>query len=95
MSHSQAVLLSGLEPRPTPIVRLIDDWFTNRPLGLIFEVAVGEGRLIISGIDLLTDRETRPEARQLLYSLVKYLSRNELGSVPEVGIDMLHGLFKE
>jgi len=95
MSHSQALLLSGLEPRPTPIVRLIDDWCTNRPLGLIFEVGLGRGRLIVSGIDLLTDRETRPEARQLLYSLVKYLSGNDLGPVPEVGIDMLRGLFKE
>ena len=30
---------------------MIDDWFTNRPLALLFEAKVGKGKLLVSGID--------------------------------------------
>lgn len=73
MSHSNALLLDGLSPAIQPIVRVIDDWVTNRSLALVFETRVGKGRLVVSGIDLLTDSANRPEARQLLYSLTTYM----------------------
>ncbi|MEM9856677.1 MAG: sugar-binding domain-containing protein [Bacteroidota bacterium] len=73
MSHSNAIVLDEFPPDLDPIVRIIDDWFENRRTALIFEVNVGEGKLLISGIDLHTDLENRPEARQLLYSLSKYV----------------------
>jgi hypothetical protein len=93
LSHGQAILLSAFDPRPTPIVRLIDDWFTNRPLGLVFEVAVGKGRIIVSGVDLLTDLDTRLEARQLLYSLKRYISGDKLEPAPEIEVGRLQSLF--
>ncbi len=74
MSHSNALLLDGLSPAIQPIVRVIDDWVTNRRLALVFETRVGKGRLVVSGIDLLTDSANRPEARQLLYSLTRYMA---------------------
>jgi hypothetical protein len=74
MSHSNAISLEGFNERPDPIVRIIDDWVTNRNLALIFEVKVGEGKLLICGADLQSDMHNRPEARQLLYSLTAYLS---------------------
>ena len=55
-------------------MRIIDDWNENRNLALLFEVKVGEGKLLISGVDLHTDLENRPGARQLLYSLSKYVA---------------------
>lgn len=74
MSHSNALLLDGLSPAIQPIVRVIDDWVTNRSLALVFEIRVGKGKLVVSGIDLLTDSANRPEARQLLYSLTTYMA---------------------
>jgi len=74
MSHSNAILLSALSSDLQPIVRIIDDWVTNRPLGLIVEARIGNGKIVISGIDLLSDAENRPEAQQLLYSLKKYMN---------------------
>ena len=73
MSHANAVLLENFSTDIQPIVRIIDDWVTNRSLGLIFEVHVGKGKLIVTGVDLLTDVDNRPEAKQLLYSLKKYM----------------------
>lgn len=77
MRHGSAILLAELSPDIQPIVRVIDDWFTNRPLGLIFEVKVGEGKLLITGIDLIKNATNRPEARQLLYSLQRYMASED------------------
>lgn len=74
MSHSGAIEFCELSPKLHPIVRVIDDWFTNRPLALLFEAKVGKGKILVSGIDFWQDMDKRPEARQLLYSLKKYMS---------------------
>ena len=60
-----------------PIVQPIDDWFTNRKLGLVFEARVGNGQLLACGIDLTDDLESRPAARQLRASLEDYLASPE------------------
>ncbi|MBM3310349.1 MAG: beta-galactosidase [Candidatus Aminicenantes bacterium] len=95
MSHAQAVVLSDFGPALRPIVRIIDDWFTNRPLGLIFEVKVGRGGLIVTGIDLLSDQEKRPEARQLLASLARYAASDEFRPSVEASVEIIRGLFKK
>lgn len=69
MSHSNAINIEGFSSKITPIVRVIDDWVTNRSLALIFEAKVGNGKLLFSGIDLQTELMNRTEARQLLFSL--------------------------
>lgn len=74
INHSSAIKLEVLAKDLSPIVRVIDDWVTARSLGLIFECNIGKGKLLVSAIDLLTDQDKRPEARQLLYSLGKYMS---------------------
>ncbi|HLP16539.1 MAG TPA: glycoside hydrolase family 2 TIM barrel-domain containing protein [Bacteroidota bacterium] len=94
MSHSSAIVLSDFPRELTPIVRVIDDWFTNRPLALIFEANVGRGKLLVSGIDLLSDADHRPEARQLLYSLKKYMSGNSFAPHTTVALEQLQGLFR-
>lgn len=77
MSHSNAISLEGFSRKPEPIIRIIDDWVTNRNLALIFEAKVGNGRLLVSGVDLLSNLKERPEARQLMYSLKKYMANNK------------------
>jgi len=86
MSHSDVIKLSGFPGEVNPIVRVIDDWFTNRPLGLLFEVKIGKGKLLISGIDLTSNLESRPEARQLLFSLNAYMKSADFD--PEVSVDI-------
>ncbi len=85
MSHSGAINLSGFPAGLKPIVRVIDDWFTNRPLALLFEGKVGKGKIMVAGIDLTTDLDRRPEAQQLLYSLKKYMAGTSFN--PQITID--------
>lgn len=92
MSNSNAVRLDAISKDLQPIVRVIDDWFTARPLGLVFECKVGNGRLIFSSVDLLSNQAKRPEARQLLYSLKKYMAGEKFTPAAEVSPETIKGL---
>ncbi len=93
MSHSGAIEFSKLSPEIKPIVRVIDDWVTNRPLALILEAKVGKGKILISGIDLTSDLDTRPEAQQLLFSLKKYMVGEKFNPNTELEVDGLKILY--
>jgi hypothetical protein len=93
MSHAQAINLSSLPSGLKPVVRIIDDWFTNRPLGLIFEGKVGQGKLLVCGVDLQTDMAARPEGRQLLYSLQQYMTGEHFNPKTEIEPEKLNALF--
>jgi hypothetical protein len=54
-----------------PIVSAIDDWNRNWRLGVIFECAVGSGRLLVSVIDL---ERSDLGAQALRHSLLAYMS---------------------
>ncbi len=89
MSHSNAIMLAPISSEIKPIVRVIDDWFTNRSLALLFEVKVGKGKLLVSGIDFNQDLEKRPEAQQLLFSLKKYMASKDFNPTVLVEIESI------
>jgi len=60
-------------PGAKPIVENVDNFMKNRRLCSVFEANLGNGQLIFSSMDLLTDIGNRPVAKQLLYSLVEYM----------------------
>jgi len=74
VSRAHPFVLTGTEATFRPLVYAIDDWFTSRKLGLIIEAQVGRGRLLACAMDLNTDLEQRPVARQLRRSLLNYMS---------------------
>lgn len=74
MSHADAILLDSLAIDLKPIVRIIDDWVSNRSLALVFEAQVGKGKIVVSGADIVNNLTSRPEARQLRYSLMQYMN---------------------
>lgn len=93
MTHSSAIKLDAVALQLNPIVRVIDDWVTATPLGLVFECKVGNGKLMVSSIDLISDQNTRPEARQLLYSLKKYMSSSNFKPSNIVDLVKIQGLY--
>ena len=86
MLHGNAVKLAEIDPQIQPIVRIVDDWFQNWSLGLIFEARVGKGKILVCGVDLLSDRENRLEARQLLHSLTSYMETEDFD--PRITVDI-------
>jgi len=94
MSHSNAILISEVSTQIHPIIRVIDDWFSNRQLALLFEVKVGKGKLMVSGIDFNSGIENRIEAQQLLYSIKNYMSGNAFNPTTEVELNAISKLLK-
>ena len=84
LHRAGAFVLDGLPDGLTPLVRVIDDWFTARRLGLIVEARVGRGRLLLCGADLQAADD--PVSRQLLASLLRYLGSPDFS--PKTGLSV-------
>jgi hypothetical protein len=95
VTKSKFMILDEFEPKLRPIVQVIDDWNTNHKLGLIFEAKVGSGRLLVCSIDLRTDLDERPVARQMLRSLVKYMESGPFDPRQSIKIGLIRTLFRE
>src|SRR5690606_34382969 len=52
ISDAAPMLLDTWPRELRPIVQVVDDWFTNRKLGLVCEARVGGGRILVTSIDL-------------------------------------------
>jgi hypothetical protein len=94
MLHSNAISLDDFKNKPDPIVRIIDDWVTNKNLAMVFEAKVGGGKLIVAGVDLQSDLETRLEARQLLFSLKSYMGGDQFDPKTAISVDEILSIFK-
>lgn len=92
--HASAIRLDLVAPGLQPIVRVIDDWVTAQSLGLVFECRVGQGKLLFSSIDLVSDAATRPEARQLRTSLEQYMASPHFRPATPVASERIAELFK-
>ncbi len=94
MSHSDAIKLNDFPVELKPIVRIIDDWVTNRRLALLFEAKVGNGKILISGADLVNYLETRAEAVQLKASLLNYMNGVKFNPEVELSTNQINKILK-
>ena len=95
VTKSKFMILDEFAPKLRPIVQVVDDWNTNRKLGLIFEAKVGSGKLLVCSIDLHTDLDERPVARQMLQSLVKYMQSDRFAPRQSTKIELIRTLFRK
>jgi hypothetical protein len=77
-----------------PIVQIVPDWFKPKRLGLIFEAEVGKGGLLVTSIDLRSNLEERPVARQLLSSLYSYVSSVDFHPDHKLSVKQIQSLMK-
>src|ERR1051325_7583007 len=74
ISNVRAINLARLPVMLEPTVWAIDDWNRNYKLALIFECAFGDGKLLVSAIDVTKRNDVNPVVRQLRYSILNYMS---------------------
>ncbi len=67
-----------------PIVAMVDNFYKNRNLGLLFEAKSGGGKLLVCSTDLSRDLDVRPAARQLRYSLLRYMESDGFDPQAEI-----------
>ena len=73
-------------------MQLIDDFHRNHKLGAVIAASVGKGSLLATSFDLSTDLDTRPVARQMLYSLQEYARGDRFHPAHALSIEDLEKL---
>lgn len=70
---ARAINLDSLPEELEPVVWAIDDWNRNYKLGILFEGGVGNGKLLVSAIDVTRESEANPVLAQLRRALLMYM----------------------
>jgi hypothetical protein len=94
VSRCDAMIMDDFPPDFRPIVHLIDDWFTNRKLGILFETRAGNGKLMLCSADLQSDLDKRPAAAQFRQSILEYMASDRFKPEKEADIERIRDLFK-
>jgi hypothetical protein len=92
VSRAGAMILDDLPAELRPIVQVIDDWFTNRRLGLVFEARIGRGRLLVSSVDW--SRDDNPVMRQLRASLRHYAAGPQFAPAVTITAGQIQNLMR-
>jgi hypothetical protein len=69
-----------------PIVQVIDNIERNHKLGLVFEFAVGKGKLLVCMADLDT-ASAYPEGRQFYRSVLEYMTSNDFAPTTSISLE--------
>ncbi len=82
VEHSRPIILDKTPADYRPIIHVIDNFARNHKLGLLFELKVGKGKLLVCASDLPALQQ-HPEARQLLHSLLRYVGSDKFAPKTE------------
>lgn len=82
--------ITGASEDFTPLAMPIVDFHKPALAALLFETAVGPGKLLVSGVDLTANR---PEAKQLRRSLLDYVASDAFAPKAAIAEKDLWGLF--
>ncbi|MEI7732816.1 MAG: sugar-binding domain-containing protein [Verrucomicrobiota bacterium] len=91
LMNSRPLILDDTPANFRPLVQVIDNFERNHKLGVLFEARVGAGKLLVCTSDL-PGMSDRPEARQLLSSLVFYAGSEQFNPAPELSLATLKKL---
>ena len=89
---ARGFVLNDLPTAYRPIAQPVSDFHYNDKLGTLFEVAVGRGKLLVSGYDLSAERMALPEVRQLRHSLLRYMQSAAFKPSQQVDMAWLEAL---
>ncbi|OPJ60957.1 sugar-binding domain-containing protein [Clostridium oryzae] len=93
VTNSRSVIMDDTAKEFRPIVQTIDNFERNHKLGLMFECKVNKGKVFVCSCDFdkIIDK---PEGKQLLYSILKYVRSGEFNPNIELDADALKNLLK-
>jgi hypothetical protein len=73
LRNSRTMILDAMPAGYRPIVQVIDNLERAKKLSNVFEVKMGKGKLLVCSINLPAIQD-KPEAKQLLHSLLRYMN---------------------
>ena len=83
LRNSRSMVLDSMPAGYKPLVQVIDTCERAHKLAAVFEVKVGPGKLLVCSIDLPSQQD-KPEARQLLHSLLQYMNSSRFAPATTV-----------
>lgn len=88
IKNSHPIILDNMPGTYRPIVQVIDNIERNHKLGLIFELGIGKGKLLICMSDL-RKIEKYPEAAQLYQSILEYMHTDKFNPDTHIALPTL------
>ena len=93
-NRTQVMNLAEFPKDYQPIVQPIDTWHVSRKLGMLLEVKVLNGRLLMTTMDINHNLDRRPVARQLRQSILRYMQSEDFKPTTTVSVDVIRHLFE-
>lgn len=92
--YTSAMDMSDFPATYRPVIHLIDDWFMNRKLGILFETKVGKGKMMVCSIDLGKNMNERPASLQLKQSIETYMASDKFMPTEEIEPGIIKAILK-
>jgi len=92
VKNSRPFILDKTEASYRPVVQVVDNIERNHKLGLIFEFAVGKGKLLVCMANL-AEIQDKPEGRQFYSSILRYLESDQFKPQTSISEAELISLF--
>ena len=93
-NRTQVINLSEFPADYQPIVQPIDTWHVSRKLGMLLEARVLNGRVLMTTMDITRNLDRRPVARQLRYSMLRYMASAYFRPAIRVAPEVIQHLFE-
>ena len=93
-NRTQVMNLAEFPKDYQPIVQPIDTWHVSRKLGMLLEVKILNGRLLMTTMDIRHNLDRRPVARQLRQSILRYMQSEDFNPTTTVSVDVIRHLFE-
>lgn len=93
LNRRQIMCIDSFPPSFRPLVQPIDTWFLSRRLAQLFEARVGNGKLMVSTLNL--DENNGPASAQLRHSIIKYMNSPAFNPKNELKPEVIQELFEK
>ena len=93
-NRAQCMNLAEFPRDYQPIIQPIDTWHLSRKLGMMVEARVGQGRLLLTTLDVSSELEQRIVARQLRHSILRYMASSDFQPALTLDAEILHHLYE-
>lgn len=93
VNKAQVMNLSQFPSEYQSPMQPIDTWHLNRKLGMIVEGRMHNGKLLMTTLDISSDLDSRPVARQMRRSILSYMTGNSFDPQMQLSPELIHNLY--
>lgn len=93
VNNQQVMCIDSFPSEFKPLVQPIDTWFLNRKLAQLFEARIGNGKLMVSSLNL--NSENGLASAQLKHSIAQYMNTSSFDPQDEISLAVVKELFEK